>query len=76
MDTEGYDPSVIEGAMGTLTRNRADVVLFEYNSGGAWEAHELKNVVSWLGGVGYTWCGLGAWLYVPGPRPGYNSPPS
>lgn len=36
IDTEGFDPLVLQGARRSLAEHKVDLVLFEYNSGGVW----------------------------------------
>jgi FkbM family methyltransferase len=36
IDTEGFDPLVLQGARKSLAEHKVDLLLFEYNAGGVW----------------------------------------
>ena len=53
IDTEGFDPNVINGAMTTLEQGKADIVAFEYHGIGLWVDTSLESVVVSLDLLGY-----------------------
>ncbi|WIA23878.1 hypothetical protein OEZ85_013528 [Tetradesmus obliquus] len=55
IDTEGFDPLVLQGARRSLAEHKVDLVLFEYNSGGVWGLNglTLKGVTAELESFGY-----------------------
>lgn len=54
IDTEGFDPLVLQGAHRTLTEGRATMLQFEYHHLRAWSHTSLKSVVQDLEILGYT----------------------
>lgn len=48
IDTEGFDPAVLQGARGLLAAKGAAVVYFEYNIWNLWKTTALKDVVAEL----------------------------
>ena len=55
IDTEGFDATVIMGAMESIARGRIGVISFEYHEVGVWREYSLRQVVSSLDGFGYVW---------------------
>lgn len=55
IDTEGFDATVIMGAMESIARGRIGVISFEYHEVGVWREYSLRQVVSWLDGFNYVW---------------------
>lgn len=55
IDTEGFDATVIQGAMESIARGRIGLISFEYHEVGAWKEYKLKHVVEWLSGFNYVW---------------------
>ena len=53
IDTEGFDPAVIDGARSTLEQGMADIVTFEYHYAGLWADTSLQSVVASLEAFGY-----------------------
>ena len=53
IDTEGFDPDVISGALVTLEQGKADIVTFEYHGIGLWVETSLQSVVASLEVSGY-----------------------
>ena len=62
IDTEGFDPAVLEGASGLLSRSAVKIVMFEYHAIGLWPQTQLKDVVEKLDTQGYDVCRW--WLLV------------
>ncbi len=54
IDTEGFDPLVLQGAHRTLAEGRATMLQFEYHNLRAWSHTSLKSVVQDLETLGYT----------------------
>lgn len=64
IDTEGYEPLVLDGMRETLRRKRVAIVEFEVSHKGYWtpyrrdplfaEARRVNSTVAWLGDAGYT----------------------
>ena len=52
IDTEGYDPLVLEGAKPLLEQSRIRSIIFEYHGIGPWLNHLLQNVVNMMDGYG------------------------
>ena len=53
IDTEGFDPLVIQGAQQILRRQQVRLLLFEYHGIGAWRMTTLKQVLIDLDTKGY-----------------------
>ena len=53
VDTEGFDPLVLSGARGLLSRGVPDLLLFEYHGKGAWLDTSLRVVALDLAASGY-----------------------
>ena len=53
IDTEGFDPDVISGAVTTLQQGKVDIVTFEYTEIGVWVDTSLESVVASLEVSGY-----------------------
>ena len=54
IDTEGFDPLVLEGAVGALHGQRIASVMFEYHALNHWKATDLANVVERMREAEYT----------------------
>lgn len=53
IDTEGYDATVLEGAMESIVKGKVDILSFEYHEVGVWREYKLKDYVEKLDGLGY-----------------------
>jgi FkbM family methyltransferase len=53
IDTEGYDPAVLQGAQVALRQKRVGIVLFEYNNLNLWFKVPLARVVTDMFDLGY-----------------------
>jgi FkbM family methyltransferase len=53
IDTEGYDATVIQGAMQSIASGKVGVITFEYHEVGVWKEYKLRDVVDWLNGLNY-----------------------
>ncbi|KDD77128.1 hypothetical protein H632_c13p4 [Helicosporidium sp. ATCC 50920] len=53
IDTEGYDATVLRGAMQLLSAKKVGLLSFEYHEVGAWREYSLKSVVEQLDGLDY-----------------------
>ncbi|CAF1104882.1 unnamed protein product [Adineta steineri] len=53
VDTEGFDPLVIQGANTLLTRHQIRLFIFEYHTVGMWSKTSLQYVITYLDNKGY-----------------------
>ena len=53
IDTEGYDATVISGALGSIAEGRIGILTFEYHRFGVWKEYTLEGVVDKLDNHGY-----------------------
>ena len=53
IDTEGFDPAVIQGAMKVLREGRVSVLYFEYHELRLWQSASLKDIVAELASTGF-----------------------
>lgn len=53
IDTEGFDATVINGAMESLSSGRIGLISFEYHEVGVWREYTLENIVEKMDGLGY-----------------------
>jgi FkbM family methyltransferase len=53
IDTEGFDATVIAGAMEGLSSGRIGIISFEYHEVGVWREYSLESIVEKLDGLDY-----------------------
>lgn len=54
IDTEGFDPLVLEGARYLISKRIPSIILFEYHGINMWLQYHLQDIVSNLAYSGYT----------------------
>ena len=62
VDTEGFDATVLQGAMELLARGGIGVLSFEYHEVGVWREYSLRQNVERLDGLDYVCYFDGTWL--------------
>lgn len=55
IDTEGYDATVLEGAVESISSGNVGIVHFEYHGIGVWKSYKLENIVRWFNNLNYVW---------------------
>ena len=53
IDTEGYDPPVLDGARSLFLAGLVRVVIFEYHEVGEWHNYKLGDIVMWMNDYDY-----------------------
>lgn len=53
IDTEGFDATVVMGAMEAIAKGRVGLVSFEYHEVGVWREYKLEDIVEMLDGMNY-----------------------
>lgn len=53
VDTEGFDPLVLQGAKNALAAHKVTILQFEYHQLNAWRNSSLESVTKWLDSLGY-----------------------